>query len=116
MQRGIKGAFLNGEQLIGRSLNMEHDAIAVQFAQLRECFQHKQIKTSLQIIPGHFTAPLDNLALARVSLEVEVCQGEFLEVRAPRPHIRTYLEADCLRARHSSPVISQISEGRRPET
>jgi len=53
MKGGIERALFHSQKVIGRALDVEHDAVAVEIAVLVEGFQHQQIERSLKIVFGH---------------------------------------------------------------
>src|ERR1700733_2891691 len=53
VQSGVQRSLFYIQQFIGCSLNMEHDAIAVQRTNLRQRLEDQKVQTSLKVVPGH---------------------------------------------------------------
>ena len=60
MESRIERAFFDGEQFVGRSLDVENDAIAMGFPYMGECFEDEEIETALEIVARQVGLPLDN--------------------------------------------------------
>src|SRR5438046_4968310 len=57
VQSGIERAFLHGQQLIGGSLDVQNNSVAVQLSHLRKSFQNEEVETSLKVISCHAKHP-----------------------------------------------------------
>jgi hypothetical protein len=53
MESGIQRAFFDGEELVGGFLDVEDDAVAVGFADVRESFQDEEVETALEVVARH---------------------------------------------------------------
>src|SRR5271170_266197 len=58
VKSGVERAFFDLKQVFGGALDVEDDAVSMQFSSLSKRLENQQIETSLKIVPGHLQTPL----------------------------------------------------------
>ena len=60
MKRRIQRALLNTQKVVRCPQDMQHNAVSVQLAHLREGLENQEVERPLEIVFGQGTVPLNN--------------------------------------------------------